>query len=77
MLKLLRVMKLKKLLMRFEDYIVSDSMDLLVTFLNITVKVIVIAHYMSCLFFYVGMDEIRAGRESWIMVEEVYEMELS
>jgi hypothetical protein len=56
MLKLLRVVKIKRLIRKFEEYIVTDSMDLVVTFANITVKIIVIAHYMGCLFYYVGMD---------------------
>ena len=37
MLKLLRVAKLKKIMNKFEEYIVTDSMDLMVTFFNITV----------------------------------------
>jgi len=48
MLKLLRVVKIKRILIKFEEYIVTDSMDLLVTFLNITVKILIITHYMSC-----------------------------
>lgn len=57
MLKLLRVMKLKKLMGKFDEYIVSDSMDLMVTFVNLTIKILIIAHYMSCIFFYVGITE--------------------
>lgn len=56
---------------RFDEFVVTDSMDLLVTFINITLKIIVIAHYMSCLFFYVGMEEIRAGREGWIIASDI------
>ena len=67
MLKLLRVVKIKKILMKFEEYIVTDSMDLVVTFLNITIKIIVIAHYMGCFFFYFGMEELRDTNSGWIM----------
>ena len=59
MMKLLRLMKLKKLMAKFDEYIVSDSMDLMVTFSNLTVKILVIAHYMSCFFYYVGINELR------------------
>ena len=66
MLKLLRVMKLKKLLAKFDEYIVSDSMDLKVTFTNLTIKILVIAHYMSCFFFYVGINELRYNNRGWV-----------
>lgn len=66
MLKLLRVMKLKKLMNKFDEYIVSDSMDLMVTFMNLTIKILVIAHYMSCIFYYVGISELRANQRGWV-----------
>lgn len=71
MLKLLRVMKLKRILMKFEEYIITDSMDLMVTFLNITLKIIIIAHYMSCISFYIGLDEYRLGGKSWVVEQEL------
>ena len=55
MLKLLRILKLKRILHKFEEYIMTDSMDLIVTFVNIFLKILIVAHYMACLFFYVGM----------------------
>jgi len=58
MLKLLRVMKLKRILAKFEEYILTDSMDLLVTFVSIFLKILVVAHYMACMFFYVGSTEL-------------------
>ena len=71
MLKLLRVVKIKRLMQKFEEYIVTDSMDLLVTFFNITVKIIVIAHYMGCAFFYIGMDELRVNNNGWIVANDL------
>jgi uncharacterized protein (DUF2164 family) len=59
MLKLLRVAKLKKIMMKFDEYIVTDSMDLMVTFINITIYIMFIAHYMGCFFYYKGLDELR------------------
>lgn len=76
MLKILRVMKVKKLIAKFEEYIVTDSMDLMVTFFNITIKIIIMAHYMSCLFFYVGMDEVRANMDGWIVKFNIDKMSL-
>ena len=57
--------------MKFEEYIVSDSMDLMVTFFNITMKIIIIAHYMGCFFFYFGMEGLRAHNGGWLLEEEL------
>lgn len=59
-------MKLKKLMNKFDEYIVSDSMDLMVTFMNLTIKILVIAHYMSCIFYYIGISELRANQRGWV-----------
>ena len=67
MLKLLRVVKVKRILMKFEEYIVTDQMNLMVTFFNLTIKIVVIAHYMGCFFFYYGMDELRATNSGWLV----------
>ena len=65
-------MKLQKLLSKFEEYIVTDSMDLMVTFVNIFLKILIVAHYMACLFFYVGKAEIDSHEDArgWLIVEE-------
>jgi len=75
MLKLVRVVKIKKILMKFEEYIVTDSMDLMVTFMNITIKIVVVAHYMSCALFYIGMDEMRTLNRGWIVNEKMAELD--
>jgi hypothetical protein len=69
MLKLLRVVKIKRILMKLEEHIVTDSMDLMVTFFNITMKIIIIAHYMGCFFFYFGMDDLRTNNRGWLIDE--------
>ena len=46
-LRLLRVLKLRKLLMRLEDYIVSDKMNALVKFLKLMLIIIFIAHWIA------------------------------
>lgn len=66
MLKLLRIMKLKKILIKFEEHIVTDSMDLVITFLTITTKIIVIAHYMACIFYYFGLETLDVEYRGWI-----------
>lgn len=71
MLKLLRVAKLKKILQKFDEFVVSDSMEYFVSFLRMTIEIIVIAHYMCCLFYFVGMEEHRAGKAGWIVAEDL------
>jgi hypothetical protein len=66
MLKILRVVKLKRILQKLDELIVTDQMDLMVTFLNLTVKIIVIAHYMGCFFYYIGIGEMRSLRRGWL-----------
>lgn len=41
------------------------------TFFNIMIQIVAIAHFMSCLFFYVGMEEVRAGNYSWLNEENL------
>jgi hypothetical protein len=74
MLKLLRVVKVKRLMAKFEEYIITDSVDLLVTFFNIVVKIIVIAHYMGCAFFYIGMDELRNNNNGWLVANDLLDV---
>lgn len=74
MLKLLRVVKIKRILSKFDDYIVTDQMNLLVTFLNLTVKIIIVAHYMGCFFFYKGMQELRENNEGWLVNSDMIDL---
>jgi len=67
MLKLLRVVKVKRILMKFEEYIVTDQMNLMVTFFNLAIKIVVIAHYMGCFFFYFGLGELRDSNQGWLI----------
>ena len=41
-------------------------MDLIVTFLNITVQIMVVAHYIGCFMFAWGMEEFRGGNTGWV-----------
>ena len=41
-------------------------MAFMTTFASITVNIVIIAHYMSCFFFYIGMEEVYAERHSWL-----------
>jgi hyperpolarization activated cyclic nucleotide-gated potassium channel 2 len=67
MLKLLRVVKVKRILQKFDDYIVTDQMNLLVTFFNLTIKILFVAHYIGCFFFFYGMRELRERNTGWLI----------
>jgi hypothetical protein len=67
MLKLLRMVKIKRILSKFDDYIVTDQMNLLVTFFNLTIKILIVAHYMGCFFFYYGIQEFRENDAGWLI----------
>ena len=69
MLKLLRVMKMKKIISKFDEYIVTDGMNLVVTFCQLAVGILVVCHYMGCTFFYYGLDQVRdnpLSTEGWL-----------
>jgi hypothetical protein len=55
---------------------VTDSMDLLVTFINLAVIIIVLAHYLSCMMYYVGLDEFRSTGESWLVTQNILDKDL-
>ena len=66
MLKLLRAAKLKKIFARFDEFVVTDSMEYLIRFSKMTIEILFIAHYMSCLFYFIGMEEQRVGKYGWL-----------
>ena len=72
-------MKIARLMQKFEDWVVSDSMNLCMTFLNITIVIIFFAHYIGCFFFYFGnqeyknglQQEVRDETKGWLVAENL------
>ncbi|CDW81481.1 UNKNOWN [Stylonychia lemnae] len=61
MLKLLRVFKVQKYLMKVEEHIVTDFMNMLITFFQLALKIIFISHWLACFFWSIGkncMDDV-------------------
>jgi hypothetical protein len=56
MLKLLRILKVQKLLMRVEEHIVTDIMNLLITLCFLGLKIFFISHWLACFFWSVGVQ---------------------
>jgi hypothetical protein len=52
-------------------------MNLMVTFFNLTIMIIVIAHYMGCFFFYIGLDELRETNSGWIIDKNLIDVDFN
>lgn len=53
-MRLLRVFKLKKLLFKFEEIIMSDTINAILGFLKVIIVILFIAHWIACIFYYIG-----------------------
>ena len=53
-LRLLRVFKLKKLLYKFEEIIMSDTINAIMGFLKVITVILFIAHWIACIFYFIG-----------------------
>lgn len=50
-------------------------MNLLVTFFNLTIKIIIVAHYMGCFFFFYGMKELRENNSGWLINSDMIDLD--
>jgi fatty-acid desaturase len=71
--RLLRVFKLKKLLYKFEEIIVSDIIQALIGFLKMVTIILFIAHWIGCIFFYIGANEFESNPDCWIVAAEIHD----
>ncbi len=65
-MRLLRVFKLRKLIYQLEEYILSDAISALISFLKVIVVILLIAHWIACLFFYIGSVELDSYPVCWL-----------
>jgi hypothetical protein len=65
-MRLLRVFKLRKLLYQLEEYILSDAVSALLSFLKVIVVILLIAHWIACLFYYIGSVELENYAVCWL-----------
>lgn len=70
-MRLLRVFKLRKLLYQMEEYILSDAVSALLSFLKVIVVILLIAHWIACLFFYIGSIELDNYAVCWLTVAKM------
>mmetsp|Transcript_34093 Transcript_34093/g.59463 ORF Transcript_34093/g.59463 Transcript_34093/m.59463 type:complete len:742 (-) Transcript_34093:61-2286(-) len=67
-LRLLQIAKLKQILIRLEDYIASNTLASLFMFLKMLFAIFFIAHWIACLWFWIGDVEREANAVTWVTV---------
>jgi len=65
-MRLLRVFKLRKLLYQLEEYILSDAVSAVISFLKVITVILLIAHWIACLFYYIGSLELENTAVRWL-----------
>jgi hyperpolarization activated cyclic nucleotide-gated potassium channel 2 len=65
-MRLLRVFKLRKLLYQLEEYILSDAVSAVISFLKVITVILLIAHWIACLFYYIGSLELENTAVCWL-----------
>ena len=71
LLKLLRLVKIRKMLLKVEENIVSDQMNLCVTFSKLFFQLAILGHYLACTFYVVGTQELQELNYSWIQNQKL------
>ena len=75
-LRLLRVFKLKRLLYKVEEYIVTDTLTLIMDSLKILMVIFLMTHLMACTFYFVGDYESSDQPLTWINSNDIQDLEV-
>jgi len=70
-LRLLRVFKLKKLIYKVEEFIVTDTLTLIMDSIKILTVIFFMTHLMGCTFYFVGDYESSGNPITWITVYQL------
>lgn len=65
-LRLVRLAKLKKIMVKIEDYIASNTIANFFLFLKLLLWVFFIAHWVACIWFYIGDTGLETHPVTWI-----------
>ena len=76
-LRLLRVLKLKKTLYKLEEYLVTETMNMLVDIIKLLVVIFFISHWMAWGFFFIGDYETTYGVDNWLNAFDVIDLDNS
>ena len=77
MLRLVRVLKLRKFLIKFEEYLMSETFTLLLSFGKLLLIILFIAHWGACFWFYIGLSEFEATGQSWLVYSNMLDLSRS
>ena len=72
---MLRVFKLKKLLYKFEEIIMSDAINAVLGFLKVITVILFIAHWIACIFYYIGASQLDTEPLCWLTIAGMQDAE--
>jgi hyperpolarization activated cyclic nucleotide-gated potassium channel 2 len=76
-LRLLRVFKLKKLLYKFEEIIMSDTINAILGFFKVVTVILFIAHWIACIFYFIGQSQLDSEPLCWLTIAGMQDAETS
>lgn len=71
LLRLLRLAKLKRILMKIEDHIASNSLATLFVLLRLLSVVFFIAHWTACWWYFIGSQEMASHPVTWVLDAQI------
>jgi len=74
MVRLVRVLKLKNFLIKFEEYLMSETFNLIISFGKLLLLILFIAHWGACFWFYIGISEFEDTGQSWIVYTNIIDL---
>jgi hypothetical protein len=65
------VLKLKKLLYKFEEIIMSDAVNAILGFLKVITVILFIAHWIACIFYAIGVQQLDSEPICWLTMANI------
>jgi len=65
-LRLLRVLKLQRIFIKFEENVASETWNVIIKFAKLIILITFIAHWIACFFYAIGESEIGIDNDCWI-----------
>lgn len=70
-LKLVRLVKLKNQIIEMESYISNNHITNVLVFLRLVLSSVFMAHWMACIWYYIGKDEATNSPNVWIRLKNI------
>lgn len=65
-LRLLRVLKLQRIFIKFEENVASETWNVIIKFIKLIVLITFIAHWIACFFYAIGESETKSQDDCWL-----------